>query len=795
MRRADIKAPHATADLRNCFFDGACLIALCFFASPCAAQTSERPPDNSRDLPQIVVSAPPKPAARPKPARSVRAVERGNPSVARRRTNVAPTPQPGDARTPLNGNVVATSASRLGLTVRETPASVEVIDQQTIRDRGFRSVTDIAQGAVGVTAGDSPAEPSGFSMRGFTNSQITTLYNGIKIGPQNMTSRLMDTGNLDRVEILKGPASLISGEGASGGAINLVTRQPHTGKIVNDAFTSYDSFNAFRFGIGSGGSTNIEGLDYRIDFTRASLDGFIDDTNTRNLNVSTQLNYRVSDTFRIFGALEYKQDKSSPYWGTPLVSAAFSGPFATTGIVSGNYISNYNGTNLGPVTIDSRTLRTNYNVLDNRNKADELWLRTGFEWAVSENITLKSQVYGYGAQREYFNNEVIAFNAATGLVDRERFYVAHDQKQAGSVTDLTVNSDIAGRDNRFVTTFQTSSLDFTRPGAANFPGDSVTLTNPEREFYGLLTTQTQTARIDNYAMAFEDRLKLTNALSLIGGLRVEQIALDRTSTTAAGISRAGFPFSKTWEPVTGRVGYTWEPLRGLIFYSQYATGADVAANNIFLLGALQPLDLTRSRTYETGVKDLVWGGKAEWSLSVFDIERQNVYTAQGGQSLNIAGRQLSRGVELAAAVRPTAAWNVWGNFAYVDARYANYNFAGGSFSGNTPPNVPRIVVNAGGSYRFATFWPVEVGFSVRHVGDRFNTDSNAVKLLAYTTADVFAFVDLDRYALLNVEKTRLTFRIRNLTDATYAAWGDPFYPDQILLGAPRSYEVAASFKF
>jgi iron complex outermembrane receptor protein len=76
---------------------------------------------------------------------------------------------------------------------------------------------------------------------------------------------------------------------------------------------------------------------------------------------------------------------------------------------------------------------------------------------------------------------------------------------------------------------------------------------------------------------------------------------------------------------------------------------------------------------------------------------------------------------------------------------------------------------------------------VRHVGDRFNSDANSVKLLAYTVGDAYAFVD--------IQKTRLTFRVRNITDKKYAIWGDPFYPDQILLGAPRSYEISAAIKF
>jgi iron complex outermembrane receptor protein len=698
---------------------------------------------------------------------------------------------------PLNGNVVASSASRLGLTVRDTPASVEIIDQQTIREQGYRTTSEVAQGAVGVTAGDSPAQPAAFSMRGFSNSQINMLYNGIKIGPQNMTSRPMDTAGLDRVEILKGPASLLSGEGATGGAINFVSRQPTSGPIRNDASFSWDSLNSFRSQYGSGGSTLIEGLDYRFDLSRSSLNGFVDDTDTQLFNASGQLNYRVSEEFKVWAAFDYKQDKSHAYWGTPLVPVAFSGANATTGIVSGNYVSNYNGTNLGAVTIDRRTLNTNYNVIDNVVQAKELWLRGGFEWAISNNLTLKSQMYGYGADRQWRNNEVEAFNASTSLVDRERFFVAHNQRLIGNITDLTWDSNIIGLDNRMVTTVAASTLDFDRPGAANFPGDQVSLINPARGSYGLLTQQMQTANIDNASLSVEDRLKITRDFALIGGLRVEYIGLDRNSQFASGAYRPGFPFSKSWNPVTGRIGYTWEAVRGLTFYSQYATAADVAANNIFLLGALQPLDLTTSRTYETGVKQLLWDNRAEWTLSVFDIQRKNVYAAQGGMTLNIAGREDSQGVELALAVRPTEAWKFWGNVAYVDARYADYNFAVGSYSGNAPPNVPRIVGNAGASYRVETALPVELGMSVRHVGDRFNSDANTVTLNAYTTADAFAYVDIPRTMVPwpAVDQTRLTFRVRNLTDKRYAIWGDPFYPDQILLGAPRTYEVSASFKW
>ncbi len=690
--------------------------------------------------------------------------------------------------TPLNLNTPADSASRLGLTAREVPATVEIIDQDTLTTRGYRSVSEAAQGAVGVTAGDFPAEPSAFSMRGYTNTQINMLYNGIKIGPQNMTSRTMDTGNLERIEFLKGSASLMSGEGAAGGAINFVSKRPHQGPIENEATVSYGSFNSVRSGFGSGGSTPVTGLDYRFDVYRASTNGYIDDTHTQNWHVSTGLDYRVSPNLKLFGAFEFKQDRANAYWGTPLLAAASSRGNSTGGIVAGNYVSNYNGTNLGAVTIDGRTFSTNYNVLDNHNNANEYWLRTGFEWKLGSSVTVRELAYAYAAQREYFNNEVAAFNATTGRVDRERFYVAHSQRLFGNKTELQWDGQLAGMDNRAVFAFELSKLDFNRPGAANFPSDSVTVADPVRGTYGPLIQQQQTANIGNIAFVVEDRLKITPALALVGGLRYEEISLNRTSLNAANISRAGFPFSTNWYPATGRLGFTWEAMPGFTLYGQYATGADVAANNTFLLGPTQPLNLTRSRTYEAGIKQLFWERKAEWSLAVYDIERDNVYAAQGGQSLNLAGKQLSNGIEIAAAVRPGRQWNLWGNFAYTHARYADYVFAGGSFSGNTPPNVPKIVANAGASYRINLPAPVEAGTSIRHVGDRFNTDANAVTMLAYTVADAYASIDLHK-------NTRVTLRVRNLTDKKYAIWGDPFYPDQVLLGAPRSYEISAALKF
>ena len=676
--------------------------------------------------------------------------------------------QSGRVQTPLNTAAVTDVGSRLGITARETPATVEVIGQQTIQDLGIKTTTDVAKAAVGVTGGDAPGAPAIFSMRGFSGDQLTTLYNGIPIGPSTMTGRPMDTANLQQVEIIKGPDSLVAGLGATGGAINYVTKAPHTGPVVNDAFTSYDSFHGYRAGYGSGGSTLINGLDYRFDISHSNDKSFIDDTYSKLSNVSGQLNYRVNDSLKIWGAAEYKQDKDRFYWGTPLVPANAPGIVPTSGIVSGQwtnyYLNGHTGT-LNPVTVDARTLTTTYNVLDNHSGASELWLRSGFQWDITNNISLKSQVYGYDAHRHWFNNEINSFDdSGPNNVYRERLALDHAQRLYGNITDLTVNSNVGGMDNRFVATVMASSSQFNVSQDTLFSSDTVDLVNPDRRLYGPRSDEKIYTHLNTASLSFEDRLKLTSTFALIGGIRFEDIELSRTRYSPEGVLRTdrGYPFSKIFNPVTGRVGYTWEVSPGVMLYSQYATAADPTVANIFILAPTVPLLLTTSRTYETGVKVQSADKRAEATFSAFDIERKNVYVPESGIVFNVAGKMESKGVEIAAAVNPVAGLKLWGNVAFVQSRFIDFTYVDGngvfqSYSGKTPPNVPNFIANAGASYRFDTKLPVEIGGLVRHVGDRFNFQDNLVTMNAYTILDAFAFVDIPKAYFPGVEQTPVSY--------------------------------------
>ncbi len=755
----------------------------------------------------------------PKPQNVTRAgnEQKGAPKRAKRAARnpaAAPTPPPSNAETsppapptPLNGNVIVTIASRLGLTVHETPASVDVVIQPQMQEQGYRTTTETAQGAVGVLAGDVGGAPATFSMRGFTFAEVGVLYNGISIGPNNITGRIMETYGLEQVEFLKGPSAIMTGLDAIGGSVNFVSRQPTTGPIKSELDTSIDTLGTYRTHFGSGGSTNISGLDYRFDVSSSKIASFIDGDYQQLNNVSGQLNYRVNDAFKVFAAVDYKNDEGHAYWGTPLTTTAFSGPYSTHSVVSGfasnTFTAAFPGdpaSIFGPVTVDSRTLTTNYNVSDNSVGAHELWLRGGWEWSYGDAITVKNQIYDYGAKRHWFDSETYAFNTSTSMIDTDRFFVSHKQQVIGDNTDVAWNSSFFGMENRFGAQLQVSRNDIQfaqeqNPDDFPYSPGSLPVVDPVPGPYamtpepGFRNSSLQTA-----AASVEDQLKITPWFALMGGVRVEDILLSRDGINFDGTIPDGQPFTKEWTPVSYRAAASFEPVKGVMFYGMFATAYDPAIADIFSVTPGTSVDLTSARIYETGVKIITDDKRAEATFAAYDILRQNVYVQLTNAVATEAGEVHTQGVELAVAVRPIDNLKLWGNVALTDSHFGDFDV----YTGNVPSNVAPVIINAGASYTFSNWrWPVEIGGSVRHVGERFLAPDDLTVMLPYTTVDLFAFVDIPGRDLWwqGLEKMRLGFRVRNLTNALYAQFSDPGLPDSVLLGAPRTFEVSASAKW
>src|SRR5580704_12906650 len=679
-----------TTALRSLLISTSALTAVALLAvGPGRAQTAPPPvqvAQNQGTLPPVHIEAPrKKPPAGKKTAGRTTAVAAPpsaaeGPSSGQALAGVAPT-------TPLNTNVIAGSATRLGLTAFQTPASVEVVSARTMQEQGYRTSAEIGKGAVGVLDIDSSGAPASFSMRGFTFGAVNILYNGISIGVSSDTSRVMDLAGLAQVEFLKGPSALMSGLNAIGGSVNYVNRLPSAGPVQIELDASVDSLGTFRSHFGSGGSTAVQGLDYRFDAVGSSFGSAIDDTYRNLTDLATQFNYHVNNTLMTFVAVDYKKDSGHAYWGTPVVPTSFAGANAVHGVVSGTAISTFSTDNMGPVTIDGRTLTNNYNVADNATGAQELWLRSGFEWTPLNNVTVKDQVYYYQAKRNWIDSETYAFgdadsgpNCSAGTICRDRFFVTHDQHVAGNNVDFLWDSRLFGMDNRFAAQFQVSGnwIKFTQADDTGnpeiYPYDAVPVVSPSQGLYGApLFADIRNKQLTDVAAAFEDRLKITSQFALIGGVRLDDWTLKSNGINSDGSIPDGQPFSQTWRPVSYRAAYTYEPTPNLMFYSMYATSYDPAAANVFSVNATTPLALTSAQIYETGVKQLFWDDRAEWTFAAYDITRRNVYVPLSDTVSGLAGEIRTKGYELAGGVRPFDGWKLWGNVAWTHDRYAVFN--------------------------------------------------------------------------------------------------------------------------
>ena len=684
----------------------------------------------------------------------------------------------GQAVQSLDLDSVSTTSSRLGLSSFDTPAAIDIIDSDTMTMRGLKSVTEAAESLVGVLSGEAPGEPSSFSMRGFQQNQISVLRDGLRAGPANMTMRPQNSFNLERVEILKGPSAVLYGEGAVAGTVNMVTKKPNLDQETEgEILLSYGRYGATEFGFGIRGPIN-DTTAYRFDIDQSSSDGWVDNTPSESLNATGSVLWALRDNLEFSISIDYLDDELPSYWGTPFVTTAFAGNNELTGVVS----------SAGDRTIDARTRFNSYNVEDYLSESTHFWAKALLDWQLNDNVTIRNESYTFNAERDWLNAEQYPFNEVTEQIDRDRFFVSHDQEMFGNRFNVLVNSDLGGMENIFVAGIDFSSLDFKR--WRGFPnGDSVDPITPVAGFFGDPVSKVAPTEIDTVAVFIENSLKVSDAFRVVLGARYDQMELVRDNFNFDGSFDAGSSFARDFNTVSLRLGGVLQVAPSVVLYGQYATGQDPVGSNIFLVGASQNFDLTTATQWELGTKASLADGRFEITAAYYDIQREDILTQISPTEVSNVGSQESQGIEVSFAADLSDRWRLGGNVAFTDAKYGTFfdpDF-GIEASGNTPANVPDVAANLWTSFSEIGGMPLEVGGGLRYIDDRFADSGNTNVLLNYLTADAFAAYVMGQ--------SRIMLRVRNLTDEVYSPWADVFYPNQIVLASPRTVEISLHTRF
>ena len=692
------------------------------------------------------------------------------------------------------------TGSRLGLSAQELPATLDVIGSGEMLGRGFINVQQAADSQAGVISGGSPGDQSQFSIRGFTGNQITVLRNGLYIGPANMTTRDQNAFNVGSVEILKGPSSVLYGQGAVAGVVNVVDKAPSFTRSEVELLASIGRFGSNEIGIG--GTTHVgDNFAVRADFSRTATDGYIEHDASNTTEGTVTASWRPASTLELQLTVDLLEDSPSTYFGTPLVPASFATQ-PLTGVISSS----------AGEAIDRRTQFVNYNVGDARIHDQQQWPQLLVKWTPNDRLTVENFTYYFHAKREWLDAENYTFNPATKLIDRDRFYVMHTQNLLGDEGSLSYKGSLFGQPNTVVAGFDYSHLNFDRVrgfpcgegiygGAANGcfpdndPGPGLNPFNPSPGLFGpLLQDGEQVPRRsptfwNDYAAFFEDVLDLGAPMKLVTGGRYDRLALERENFNTSGRELAN-SFSQTYASTNWRVGLVYNMTDYVTPYLSWMTGKDPpGTNNIFLVNAPEGhFALSSSTQFEGGVKARTPENRGDLTFSVFDIKKSNMLV-QVSQEAQATASQTSKGAELSTDYKVTPSWTISANAAYTHSRYTAFTdpISGSTYSNVEPADIPRWTGNLWTSVRQVGGVPLELGGGVRYIGSRPGNVANTLTLDSYTLVDLYASYELKPGVLL-------TGRVNNLLDKAYVQWADIYYPDQVMLGEPRYFELSIYVK-
>jgi iron complex outermembrane recepter protein len=566
-----------------------------------------------------------------------------------------------------------------------------------------------------------------------------------------------DTWTADRIEILRGPASVLYGAGGIGGVVNVVPKKPGA-TLQNEAMFELGSNLERHVAAGSGGPINSK-LSYRADVSGRKSDGWVDRDETESLVFGLGLRAQASDSFAISLSHDYGYQQPSRYFGTPLINGQ----------------------------LNESIRKKNYNAEDSLIEYRDNWTQLKLEWEASDSITFSNTLYRLTTNRHWRNIESYSYNAATGLIDRaDALEIAHDQVQYGNRFDATIESNVLGLKNWSVVGLDVNQVEFKY--AHNFDnGAALASVDPFNPQVGLFQSddpfrprhQTQTRQ---YSLFAEDRLSVTDRWTLVGGLRFDHIVLNRDQFDNAANS-----FEKTFADLTWRAGTVYNLRPDLAVYGQYATATDPVGGILNLSATNRGFTLATGKQAEVGVKQSLMNGRAEWTLAGYHIVKTDITSRVPGNPTltQQIGEQSTRGVEFATGFDLARDWRLEGNATWLDARFDEFTEAGGaSRAGNTPPKVPELLGNLWLTWAFAPEWKAHSG--IRYVGERYSDNANLNRLPDYTVVD------------LGLEWTphkdvSIGFRLYNLFDRIYA---ETAYSDrQWMLGLPRTAIVSTHVKF
>lgn len=625
----------------------------------------------------------------------------------------------------------AQSATKTETSLNKTPQSVSVVGADQIRDQGAQALAEALRSVAGLDAGQRGRR--GFddlSVRGFVQSSYL-LRDGMRVDNDLWVQN--EVFGLERIEVSKGPGSVLYGQIPAGGVVNLITKRP-TSKPLAEVGVGYGNYAQKRLTADFSDSLNEAGtVKYRVTAISSASDDQVDFVDRQRFYIAPTLSWDITDNTSITFLANYQKDDYIRVFGLPAL---------------GTVLPNANG-------------KLSYSTFTGVPGFDNISRKSSqvgyfFEHKFNDHVTFKQNL-------RYIHYTLDgAFTSVTALAANQR-----NLSRSGSLQDI--DGKILTIDNQLGFKFDTGEVSHhALVGVDRFKFDShrylssrtmtpnfINIYNPNYamptlgpEVTNNLSSNDELVQTGFYV---QDQLAYGN-WNLIAGLRYDKSNLDENRVT-------GVRTITDTHATTGRLGLLYAFESGFSPFISYSESFLPVTGTTQSGGSLDP---ETGEQREIGLKYESPDQRYGATLAVFDIQRQNVTTtvtdASGTYNVQV-GEQRHKGFEFESAGQVTDRLKTIITYTYIDAEVTK------STQGNAglrPIQVPKNMANVWLTYDFNTWISgLSVGAGARYIGEQAGNNLNTFNVPHYTVYDAAIYYTTGPW--------RFALNGRNLQNKNYIA--------------------------
>jgi len=712
----------------------------------------------------------------------------------------------------------AESATGFVTDIDEVPRTIQVIPEQLILDQNSEDLNDVLSNSAAVTRSDGfGGAETEVNIRGIGNeylfldgSPVSSRYN-------------IDVANIESVEVVLGPASILHGQVSPGGLINVVTKKPQE-ESAHSVQMDVDEHGKQKLTVDSTGSLS-DTTQYRIVISGEDTETYREvttedgtfNTERKSLTVSPSISYTPDDQNTFTLRLNHSEQELPIDRGTVMVNDG-----------SGNL-------SIADIPYE-RALGTEFDI---RDSTDDL-IQFDWDYELDNGWTNKFKIGYYEKELDdYQTRGIRGLNDGTSLtagssvldilgssgdivsssVQSNNLLLRRTDSNEMELSDtflsnsLTGDYELGGLDNTLYIGVNyhsqkedvTDGLAFVDIGGTKYiNADIINITDSASASNSKLTTtdiSNSDTTTDEFGLSIQNLTYVTDRLNVLAGARYDyyKIEGDATSyyTTANKIAYTevsdpqAVDIDSSNDHISGQLGAIYDVSNDVSVYASYAESFKPNFPSITEGVYSGDFDPETAKQLEVGLKSSMLDDKLRLSISTYALERKNVATVDGSLNTVLNGETETNGVDVSATMQFLEGLNVLASYSYMDAEIIKSD--DGNDDGNTPYNIPDHKMRLWGSYEIKGGDLAGLGFGMgsEYVSKRYGNDTNTFSLPSYTTYDASVWYYLP---LSEETQLRLNAGVKNLTDEVYyTASGSNTY--RISQGDPRTIYATARIDF